>query len=219
LGTFKINGNECWQLQGGLQINPSGFFEYAYYVGLYGIISSGEWNDKHNKLLLYSNVQNVNNFPLSINRLKGEKENNTLVLILRNMNWREYNWFCVLDNIDTTKVECDTLTIFSIHDTCCVYFFVESKSHAELRAMGTPATSISVKPVLNTYAMSMPLEVKANSIYSVECDSIFGSHPLHYKVLKNYVLLKKNGKLLFKKSKIWLSPSPNCTDINPIYDE
>ena len=194
LGTFKIRGNEEWQLQGGLIINPSGHFEYAYYVDFYGIISSGEWHDNYNKLFLNSNVQDVNNFPLVTNRLTGNVGINTLVLVLRNMNWKEYNWFCVLDNSDTTKVECDTLTLFSQRDTSCLYFFVKSKRLSELIAMGTPATSISVKPFSNTYAMSMPLEVKANGIYTVECDSLFGSHPLHYKVLKNKELLKKDGK-------------------------
>lgn len=198
-GVFAYYGNKEWKLYNCLQLDSNNSFEYIYFVGFGGIITSGKWTEESEYILLNSTIQDIDKFPLNINIIEKDKYHDTTMLVLQNINWCHYDWYCVFGR-DTVKVNNDTLVFITQCDQTNISFYVRSKSLSELHRLSLPNHCFAMRAPISKYAKSADNKINTNCIYAVKCDSIFGNNPLNYVIFNNEVLKKDNGKLIMEET-------------------
>lgn len=198
-GEYVCYGDKQYEMYLYLKIKPNGQFEYHHYLDWSALITSGIWEKKSDTIILNSSIQDINNFPIEINCIEKNKYQDTTLFILKNINWRYYNWYCIYGP-DTVKVENDTVTFITKPGKANISLFVNSKSYTELFQLSLPVNCIAMKPHKYKSASSSVNEINTNCVYSISCDSIFGGDPLNYIILNNSVLTPKNNKILFPDS-------------------
>lgn len=209
IGSYCYNGNKHHEVFCCLELEENGLFKHKYLFDWCATITSGIWKEENNNIILNSKIQDVNSFPIEIDYLGDSIISDTTIFILHNLNWMLYEWYFIFD-LDTVKVNNDTIAFVAKHGNANISLFVKSKPISELYQLSLPIHCYALKPPIYKYAKSITYEVTPNRKYSLKIDSIFGNTPLNYATFKNIILTKKRGRLFFKKKGVIMKPTRRC---------
>ena len=206
VGTFTYRGAPKWEIYYYLQLKSDSTFVFHYVLGGNGISSTGVWHSKGRKVFLNSNVQNTTNFGLQVKSKKKNEDSEKLFITVENMNWRYYNWHCVL-NDDTILVESDTLFWEETRIPCDLFFYVTPLTPIQEHKLPFPKNSFAFSALRQTFAQSEKIKISSGGFYTISCDSVFGKEPLHYVNLQGEKYNRESFKCLRDvKSGFLLSP-------------
>lgn len=211
-GRFLVPDNIYFELYQSLEVNRNGTFFYCYIIETAGILSSGKWKETCNKYILNSNISDYNNFPLLLECISADNVKNKIMITLKNINWKYYDWYCIA-NSDTVKISSDTLCLYSSNGKTTLRFFVKPINDPSLRKLPHTDNCIVYRAPLVLSVQSQKLEINETGKYTISCDSIFGNNPLHYAIFKDDVIKKRKGNLVMKASGFVLEPYNN--DLSP----
>lgn len=211
-GRFLHSDDNYFEMYKGLEVNRNGTFFYCNIIEFTGILSSGKWKETCNKYILNSNISDYNNFPLLLECISADNVKNKIMITLKNINWKYYDWYCIA-NSDTVKISSDTLCLYSSNGKTTLRFFVEPIGIPSLRELPHTDNCIVYRVPLVLSVQSQKLEINETGKYTISCDSIFGNNPLHYVIFKDYVIKKRKGNLVMKTSGYVLEPYNN--DLSP----
>ena len=200
IGRYTYYGTKNWVLLCCLNLKGNSIFDYQYFIEVGGMHTSGTWEERADTIILNSTIQSTMVFPVDIKCVKKNIYRDKVILILKNINWRDYDWNCIAGN-DTIKIENDTLFLITQLDSVGFCLIAQPKSPHILQQLSIPDNSFVLSPPLNKCVKSMYYEIKNGCQYLVVCDSSFGNNPLTYKVFKNRILIKEKNRILDQKTR------------------